>query len=289
VADWVVIDFETRSAADIKKYGARCYAEHPTTEAMCIAWQWPAGGVEVANIHQGTPDDAQKISALIAHVRSGGAVVAHQAEFELSIWARLHSDRPDIWPRLTVRQTHCTMAAAQSVALPGALDKLAAAMSLAVRKDDEGKKLMQKVSKPRGPRKGELPGLYWHDTPTIRARLVEYCAVDVEVQTLAWRALPKLTPAERALWELDQTINARGIGVDRAACAAALRAIERADVDTDAAVRAITDGAAASVRAGGFLPWLQAAGVTGHDGARLRRLRLSCAPRASHSSARRTA
>ena len=34
----IVIDFETRSAADIRDVGADKYAEHRTTEVLCLAY-----------------------------------------------------------------------------------------------------------------------------------------------------------------------------------------------------------------------------------------------------------
>ena len=34
----VILDFETRSEADLKKVGAWAYSEHPSTEVICACW-----------------------------------------------------------------------------------------------------------------------------------------------------------------------------------------------------------------------------------------------------------
>jgi DNA polymerase bacteriophage-type len=257
VHDWVTIDFETRSALDLGDYGAYCYAEHPTTEALCIAWQFPGQPVQIVGIDANAPIDGSSIADLLAHVAAGRIVVAHNAAFEVVIWAMLRRRRPNVWPALTVAQTHCTMAAARAAALPGALDQLGAALGLPVQKDDEGKKLMLRMASPRKPKKGEPAGTYWQDGPELRARLMEYCKIDVVVQTMCWQALPKLSADERRLWALDQVINARGVGIDRAGCYAAQTAIAVETAALDAEIADLTGGTVPSARAGkALLTWL---------------------------------
>ena len=34
----ITLDFETRSEADLTRVGAVAYAEHPSTEIICMAW-----------------------------------------------------------------------------------------------------------------------------------------------------------------------------------------------------------------------------------------------------------
>ncbi len=36
-----LIDFETRSACDLRKCGAWIYSKHPTTEILCLAFRLP--------------------------------------------------------------------------------------------------------------------------------------------------------------------------------------------------------------------------------------------------------
>ena len=261
---WVGIDFETRSACPLDKAGAAEYAAHASTDVLCIAWQWPEDThVNGCNIVDGVPD--ADLRELFAHVRAGGVVVAHNAGFELAIWHMLHMRRPERWPAFAVSQAHCTSAAARALALPGSLENLAAAMPLPMRKDAEGAKLMKLMCKPaKGPGADNLRsrGYYWLDTPEHRARLLQYCKIDVEVQTLAWLALPKLPADERAVWELDQRINARGVGIDRAACVAVGELLASEAAALDAEVAAITGGTVSSARAAPSLKkWLYAQNV----------------------------
>lgn len=253
---WVGIDFETRSEREISA-GTAEYAAGRWTEGLCLAWQWPGADVAVDGIAANRPSRAHR--ELMAHVEAGGAVVAHNADFELDIWALHHAREPSHWPRLRPEQVYCTMAAARAVALPGALASLAPAMGLPIRKDEEGAKLMKRMSKPAG-WKGGAP--LWLDTPELRARLMEYCKVDVEVQTLAWLALPKLSETERALWLLDRRINARGFGVDRATARAAIGVLAKEADALNEEVRRLTDGAVSSGGAAVALrKWLASQGV----------------------------
>jgi DNA polymerase len=107
------------------------------------------------------------------------------------------------------------MAAALASALPGALDKVAAALGLPVRKDAEGHRLMLAMAKPRKPRPDEDPaGLYWVDDPDKLRRLLAYNIRDVVLERQVYRRLPSLSGAEQTLWVLDSVINHRGFRVD---------------------------------------------------------------------------
>jgi hypothetical protein len=60
---FVVIDFETASACDLKKAGAWVYSEHPTTEIICLGAAYDDGGVEVH-----LPDDLRNARRLFRAV-----------------------------------------------------------------------------------------------------------------------------------------------------------------------------------------------------------------------------
>ncbi len=80
------LDFETRSAIDIKSHGAHVYARHPSTMVICASWAideleprlWFDPSLDVAS-----PDD---IAELLEAVKSGREIAAFNAEFERSIW-----------------------------------------------------------------------------------------------------------------------------------------------------------------------------------------------------------
>ncbi len=116
------------------------------------------------------------------------------------------------------------MALALAAALPGALEKAAAALDLSQRKDFAGHRLMQQMSQPRRPRKDEDPNkTYWVDDPESLERLGAYCCRDVEVERQLYTRLPPLSHGEQQLWILHQIINHRGFHVDRALAEAARR------------------------------------------------------------------
>lgn len=235
------LDFESRSPVDLKKAGVYVYAEHPDTSVLCAAYGFTSDNT----VHLWVPGDP--LPARIGdHVAGGGTVVAHNAAFERIIWrecmARLG------WPVPDLRQWRCTMAQAFAMALPGDLASLAGALRLDVRKDLDGSRLMLKMCKPRKPRKGEPEdALLWHEDPADLERLYEYCRQDVRTEMAADKKLLRLRPSEQELWYLDQTINDRGINVDRDLAHRALEVVEHATVGLNREMNLIAGGAVSGV------------------------------------------
>lgn len=205
-------DFETRSPVDLKTAGLARYALHPQTEALCLGYAFGDGPIELWQAGQPLPD------AVRQHVEAGGLVVAHNAQFELSIWNGVMAKRPG-WPRLRPEQVRCTMAACYAMALPGALENAAHALGLKVEKDAEGRTLMLKMCKPRAMADGKP---IYHDTPEMRARLGEYCKTDVAVEREIYKRVLPLSDQEQRLWVVDQEINRRGVPFDMESLQAAL-------------------------------------------------------------------
>lgn len=239
-----IIDFETCSPVDLKRAGVEKYAEHPETRALCIAWAFDGGEVRGELLFTEDDEGTDELDDLLDHVTEGGAVVAHNAPFELAIWNMLHRRWPLIWPALRPEQTHCTMAMALAMGLPGSLGEAAKALRLPVEKDAEGHKLMLKLCKPRKAKRGEDPTrVYWdHHTPEALARLLDYCKRDVEPEREIWNLLPKLSDRERAYWILDRKINDRGIAVDVDGVMHAANACDEAKEELNAELASITGG-----------------------------------------------
>jgi len=142
------------------------YAGDPSTGVWCGAYAIDDGPVQIWTPKQPIPEEFR-----IAAADSDWLVVAHNDSFESDIEERLLGPRRG-WPINPIERHRCTMAAALANALPGALDKAAAALELPVRKDAEGHRLMLAMAKPRKPRPGEDPnGIYWHDDPERIRRL----------------------------------------------------------------------------------------------------------------------
>lgn len=75
------IDFETRSAIDLKVVGSSVYAESGTTDVWVACYCIGSGPVCVWYPGDPVPSD------LAAHVRSGLPLIAHNAAFERTIWS----------------------------------------------------------------------------------------------------------------------------------------------------------------------------------------------------------
>ena len=65
------IDFETRSKADLPEVGLDNYANHETTEVLCIAF-----GTTPDNVHVSSPHDLYPEEDFLDHVRMGGKIAA---------------------------------------------------------------------------------------------------------------------------------------------------------------------------------------------------------------------
>jgi DNA polymerase len=219
-------DTETAASVELPALGVDAYAKHPDTRVWCMSYAIDDGPVKTWLRGDPDPED------LLEHVRRGGIMAAWNCYFDQTIWNEvLCRDRPH-WPRLPTRQCRCTMAEAYALSLPGALDNAAVALNLPVRKDGEGYKLMRKMMRPtikwRQARtkflegKGPDPGPpEWYDTPENIIRLGQYCDQDVVTERAAGKQIAKLSAYEQAVWQLDQTINRRGLLIDAKAASAA--------------------------------------------------------------------
>lgn len=214
------IDFETRSAVDLKRSTTHAYSLDPSTDVWCMAYAIGDGEVKLWVNGEPFPQDILDVA------KSGQEYyfIAHNAHFELTIWNNLCCPRYG-WPKLPLHRTYCTMAMAYAMALPGSLENAAIATGLEVRKDKEGRDLMIRMANPR-PRRDKTAPITWFDDGERKARLFAYCKNDVVVERALEKRLRPLSPAERDLWLLDCEINNRGIGVDTLNIARALQTIE---------------------------------------------------------------
>lgn len=238
------LDFETRSAAKFGKGGVGLYryAEHPTTGIWCFAWWFGDGPVSIWWRDEPLPLE------VIEHVRSGGAVVAHNAPFERRIWnIVLYRMCNGYLPLLAIEQMDCTMARALAMGLPDDLAKAAMVVRAPHQKDASGKTNMEQMAAPRSIEfsrdtaaqlyaEGALlttiddhleysryrVGGLWEDVMTIRwwydadrrAIHTSYCKTDVLAEHGVDVVVPALSPSELDLWRLNEKINDRGFPID---------------------------------------------------------------------------
>lgn len=247
-------DFETRSDVDLKTAGADVYFASPHFRPLGLSYRIDAGSMRDWEFGQPCPDD------LKAHVLSGGYFRAFNASFERKCLHEL--TRRWGWPAIAIDRFRCTKAEASAMSLPGSLDGLAQALGLEVQKDKEGMRLIRKFSIPRRPRKDEDPnGVYWNepeDHPEDYAKFVEYRRQDVIVEEEAAKRLVPLSDAEQAVYVLTETINSRGVRIDRTSALSAMRLADKAKKGLDAEMRIATGGyVAAATQVAKLTEWVQ--------------------------------
>jgi DNA polymerase len=235
-------DIETRSTVSLEDAGAWRYAADATTEVLCIGFAVNDSDVGIWTPGQPIPDEF-----IAAASDPTWCIVAHNFAFERAIAIRILRPRFN-WPEIPLAQQRCSMSLALANALPAALDNAARALKLDYQKDAEGYLLMQRMARPRRPRKNEDPaGIHWVDSPELRERLQLYCKRDIETERALYRRLPPLSPIEQRLWELDALINARGFYTDIALAKAAceIARIEQANINAE--ICTLTNGEIDSV------------------------------------------
>lgn len=228
------IDFETRSTVELKSAGAHKYAEHPNTDIWCMAWAFDGEEPdiwrpEMWETQVAIAEDGGETSResrvpmplperVVAHIREGGEVRAWNAQFERLIWQHIMVPRYGA-PVVRMEQYVCSAAEAAAMSLPRALGQAASALGVNEEKDEEGYRLMLRMSRPR--RINDDGSLVWWDVPDKVERLEAYCKQDVRTERSIVKALRRLTPREREVYLLDQRMNDRGIRCDRALVVAA--------------------------------------------------------------------
>lgn len=240
------IDFETRSTADLPEVGLDNYANHPSTEVLCIAW-----GLTPDNVSVATPDALCDGVDLIDHVANGGKIAAWNAMFEYAIWNCVCVPKYG-WPPLKLDQCIDTMAVAAANNIPQSLEDAGAFLNADYQKDTTGKKLIQKLCKPN--KKGEF-----NDDPELMLQLTQYCAQDVRTEMAIGALLRPLGDSEQAVWTLTQRINTRGVPVCPKELQNAVLAVDKAQKSIDEECVQLT-GCKPSERAK-LLNWLNEQGA----------------------------
>lgn len=217
------LDFETRSAVDIK-LGPWRYSEDKTTSILCFAYAF--GGEKAYLWLPGDPMPVW-VKDRLWELLGAPSVRAHNAMFEKAVWRNVLVARYG-WPDIPDQYWKCSAAKCAAHALPRALGPATVVMNTVVKKDDEGHRVMLKLSKPRKPTKNNPK--FWHepeDVPQDFQTLYKYCKTDVLSENCLDEKIRDLSPREQQVWQLDQKINARGVYLDLAAVKGAIQIIEQ--------------------------------------------------------------
>jgi DNA polymerase bacteriophage-type len=250
------LDLETRSPLDLTRVGVYRYVEDQDTSIWLFSYRFDNGPIQRWLPGQGSP------AALLEHIAADGWVVAHNANFERQVWNAVvrRLAGAESWPRLRIQQCECTMARALAVHLPPDLDTLAQVLGLPEQKDKEGRRLMLQMSKPRKRNPGGT-FIWWNDPEKIE-RLGAYCDQDVATECAVDAKLPPLSDDERALWELDQRVNDRGMALDIESIHRCVAVLEVAQERANARMCELTGGTVRKVtEVTRIVEWLKARGV----------------------------
>ena len=193
----------------LKGVGAPAYAEHPSTEVLCLAYDLKDGRGE----QLWRPGDLPPLD-LFSYIAAGGLIEAHNSSFEFYIWHYVCAGRMG-WPALPLAQLRCSMSKGNAWGMPGALGKIAEILGASEQKDKAGGALIGKLCVPRNPtKKDERRRLTPADSPLAFDDLYGYCEQDIRAEASVSAMLPDLSLEELDLWLLDQQINVRGIYID---------------------------------------------------------------------------
>lgn len=258
----IYIDFETKSPVDIRACGAWVYSEHPETDVHCMAYAIDDGPVEIWYPSEYmTATEVNMRNDIFLKIRLGVPVEAHNALFERAIWENIMVPRYG-WPVIKPEQWRCSAAKAAARSLPRALAQVGSVLGLKQQKDALGSRVMMKLCRPR------LDGSYWtpEKTPEDFKVLYAYCKQDVEVERELNKEVRDLHPDELKVWQLDQTINTRGIMLDIEAVEACIKMVNTYEKKLLKEVNAITKGKLENVsQRNKALEWLRVQGLVLDD------------------------
>lgn len=260
----LTIDVETRSEVDLKRAGSWVYAEHPSTEIICMAlkegnsktYLWINDyfkQIYLDNLTEHLP--LISYYEAITLINQSDTIEAHNVFFEKAIYENVLFD----WPEIPEHKWRCSAAKASFYALPRALDDACQALGLSQRKDKEGYFVMMKMCKPRKPTK--LNKAKWHEDPEDLLTLLKYCIQDVEAEYALSQALRDLSPKEQQIWSVDQIINKRGLYVDTKAAQAAIDLIAEYESRLLNEFKSITKTVNSPKQVAKTLDWLTTRGV----------------------------
>jgi DNA polymerase len=250
-------DYETRSTRNLDRVGSWEYVSNPTTDVWCCAYAVDDGPVSLW-----VPGDPVPPEFIEAANNPDWIVSAFNDTFERHVEMHIMAPRYG-WPIVPLEQRRCTQAAALALALPASLKAVAKALDIEQQKDEAGQRLMLQMMRPRKPRRGEDPiGIYWFDDPERRQRLYAYCKRDVEVERAVHRLIGHLPDDEQLVWQLDASINDRGLMIDALITEGAIKISSAAQNAIDDELTTVTGGSVTSVgQTTKLLTWLSANGV----------------------------
>jgi DNA polymerase len=225
-------DFESRSACDLKVAGVYNYAQHGSTEVLCMSYAFDDDDVKTWLPKQPFPQEVADHKGLI---------YAHNAAFErLIFWYVLQLD-------FKLEQFVCTAAQARANCAPGSLEDVGRFAGASMKKDHRGAQLIRKMSVPP-----------YEESPELTAEMVSYCEQDVRAMRAISKAMRPLSAQELQDYYVNERINDRGVLVDVPLCHAAVKYASAELIEIQDIVAEVTKGEITSVRSPKMREWVLA-------------------------------
>jgi DNA polymerase len=213
----IFVDFESKSACDLKKHGVYNYCQDRSTEVLCMSYAFDDEAVQTWTPDQPFPERVRNYK---------GQIRAHNAAFErLIFWYVLGIN-------FELEQFYCTATQARANCLPGSLEDIGRAMSAKMKKDHRGKQLIRQCCVPP------------YNTALL-PELIHYCEQDVRAMREVSLALRQLSDDELLDYHVNERINDKGLLVDVPLCHAAIGYATTELEDIQALVKDITGIASA--------------------------------------------
>lgn len=238
--DILWLDYESKSEANLPAVGSYNYAQHPTTQVLCMAYAfddeepqlwWPATGDPFP----------QRVAA---HFASGKQIRAHNESFDrLLTWYVVCPDYGV--PEPALEQWYCTAAQARANCAPGSLEDVGRFAGASMRKDHRGGYLVRQCCIPP-----------FNDNAELLSELGEYALQDVRTMRAVSKALRELSADELRDYHVNERINLRGVLLDKPLALAAVRYAEKEAVEIQGIVSEVTKGAVTSVRSPKMREWV---------------------------------
>lgn len=270
------IDYETRSACDIKRLGSWRYAEDPSTSLTLCAIAYDNGPVHIWDRFAEPEDNLDALTLIWQCSKSSEPVYAFNVGFEIPVSIN-HWEKTFHCPPPSLGRWRCSAVLARIAAIPASLEKAAEFLGLDAKKDTAGKSLIRLFCQPRVTKGSEgtwlepdSPGKFTiggeRMTPSEAwKKFREYCAQDVEVERQIHHRLARLE-LKGALLEAfrsDLGMNSRGVPINLPGVHNAIEIVE----DTTAKItRQFQDLTGLSPTQGvKVLAWLKERGYPGAD------------------------
>lgn len=267
--DKLHIDIETRSAVELSQAGVYRYAEDDSTVILCVAWAKNEGPVHLWIPAEPADIPTSAIPQLHAeqHIAfgewcppplaaaladPGTTLCAHNASFERTLLNAPFARRCGV-PSTTIDRWQCSMAQAQTCALPADLATLGPLAGQP--KLDTGRRVMLRLSRPDWLGEYVSP----HDEPHNFELLYRYCIQDVIAERAVTNRFPAMSAREQRVYHISEQINDAGVRVDLPAVHAAVRLWEQAQERMEREITEVTAGIRPS-QTGKLAEWVRAQG-----------------------------